>query len=631
MPTVWTVLGAIGLTGALTAWLSGYFASFLPPLPRLFRAIHNTTSGWFARGAEISNNRYRLVLCALEGDDAREGTLWLLRKALNPSDYPALQVLVSARCISLTSWYDRQDVTAGAAQAERILRAHRADAVLWGEVPKQGDSLRFFLRGANRQEAQVITFEKGLVKDRPDRALGSVLTAVALSQIAPVSDEGGRYLVTRLRPVVARLRVLLDNTSLVSDANRGNLYQALGLALQVLGEQSGDNNELECAVATYRSALQLRSRDEAPLDWAATQDSLGTALRRLGERERSTERLQEAVAAFHNALLARTRDRVPLDWAATLNGLGLALWRLGERDGGRAQLEEAVVTLRLALSERTRDRVPLDWAATQNGLGLVLWRLGESEIGTSRLEEAVAAFRAALAERTRNLVPLDWAATQNNLGLVLWRLGERLLSVSKLTDSIEAFEAALTEYRRDRLPLDWAMSQNNLGVVLQALGEQEGDTSRMDEAIAAFRSALEERTREKVPLRWAVTKMNLGEALTLRGGRGAGSERLREAVSHIRGALEEITQESVPTDWAIAQNKLGNALSALGKREPGVTTLAEAVAAWDKCLSVATLSWLPELISDLRSRRDEIQAELGRVTTEVPASPSGLGEDVLDT
>jgi hypothetical protein len=50
-----------------------------------------------------------------------------------------------------------------------VLRDHRADAVLWGEVPKQGDSLRFFLRGAGRQETQIILFDKGLAKERPER------------------------------------------------------------------------------------------------------------------------------------------------------------------------------------------------------------------------------------------------------------------------------------------------------------------------------------------------------------------------------------------------------------------------------------------------------------------------------
>ena len=71
------------------------------------------------------------------------------------------------------------------------------------------------------------------------------------------------------------------------------------------------------------------------------------------------------MAAFRAALEERTRDRVPLQWATTQNNLGLALWRLGERESGTARLEEAVAAYRDALQERTRDRVPLDWAMTQ--------------------------------------------------------------------------------------------------------------------------------------------------------------------------------------------------------------------------------------------------------------------------
>jgi hypothetical protein len=75
--------------------------------------------------------------------------------------------------------------TAGAGRAGRVLCALGGDAVLWGEVPKQGEGLRFFLRGAGRQETQTLVFDKGFAKERPDIALGPVLAAVALSQIEP--------------------------------------------------------------------------------------------------------------------------------------------------------------------------------------------------------------------------------------------------------------------------------------------------------------------------------------------------------------------------------------------------------------------------------------------------------------
>ncbi|MBI2185519.1 MAG: tetratricopeptide repeat protein, partial [Acidobacteria bacterium] len=85
------------------------------------------------------------------------------------------------------------------------------------------------------------------------------------------------------------------------------------------------------------------------LDWAMTQSNLGTALGTLGEREEGTARLEEAVAAYRAALDVRTRERVPLQWAMTQNNLGNVLRTLGEREEGTARLEEAVAAYRAAL------------------------------------------------------------------------------------------------------------------------------------------------------------------------------------------------------------------------------------------------------------------------------------------
>jgi tetratricopeptide (TPR) repeat protein len=75
-----------------------------------------------------------------------------------------------------------------------------------------------------------------------------------------------------------------------------------------------------------------------------TQNNLGTALWRLGERESGTKRLEEAVEAYHAALQERTRERVPLQWAATQNNLGIVLATLGERESGTKRLEEAAAS-----------------------------------------------------------------------------------------------------------------------------------------------------------------------------------------------------------------------------------------------------------------------------------------------
>ena len=364
LAAIWSVLGAIGVSATLSAWVGGYLGGFLPPPPRLVRAIGNATRGWRGR-TDPDDGRYHLVLCGLDGDDAKEGTLRLLRGALNPQDYPMLRVTLSARSIRLGPWHAREDATGGSAQADRVLREHRADAVLWGEVPKQGDSLRFFLRGGDRQETQTVMFDKGLAKERPDGAFGAVLAAVALSQTAPATENAGRYLASHLRPVAARLKALLAEPRLVPAAESGSLHHALGLVLNVIGEQTGNNSALAEAIAAYRAALQEHTREQEPLQWATRQNNLGTALSALGEREGGTARLEEAVSAFRAALQECTRERVPLDWAMTQTNLGTALWRLGEREGGTARLEEAVSAFRAALQEWTRERVPLQWAGTR--------------------------------------------------------------------------------------------------------------------------------------------------------------------------------------------------------------------------------------------------------------------------
>jgi tetratricopeptide (TPR) repeat protein len=216
--------------------------------------------------------------------------------------------------------------------------------------------------------------------------------------------------------------------------------------------------------------------------------------------------LKESVAAYRAALEERTRERAPLDWAMTQNNLGLALSQLGEWENTTEILEEAIATSRAALDESARERVHLQWAKAQNNLGLALLALGNRESGTDKLVEAVAAYRAAGAgarsgsaslgpdtdqsrqcpqsarragegEPTREGVPLDWAAIQNSLGNALAALDNALIRVDaqetgmmRLWQGAEAYRSALKEHRRDRVPLLWATTQNNLGAA--ALGDR---------------------------------------------------------------------------------------------------------------------------------------------------------------
>src|SRR5580658_2021803 len=85
-----------------------------------------------------------------------------------------------------------------------------------------------------------------------------------------------------------------------------------------------------------------------------TQVGLGAALMRLGERDSGTARLEEAVAAYRAALEERTRERVPLDWATATGNQGVALRLVAERHGDLAMAERALAQITAAF-ETFRD------------------------------------------------------------------------------------------------------------------------------------------------------------------------------------------------------------------------------------------------------------------------------------
>ncbi|QLH39801.1 MAG: tetratricopeptide repeat protein [Defluviicoccus sp.] len=380
--------------------------------------------------------------------------------------------------------------------AERFKRLQQDLAATSGDTPeitRLKQDARIALEAGDLQRADDLLQQVLAEEDRANeqRRLQAAVTSAQRGAIAMTRlryrDAAGHFAgaAARVPPdhAAERLRHLDDEAKA--------LYQQ--------GNEFGDNEALQEAIERYRVLLSLRPRDDAPLDWAVTQNCLGIALRTLGEREGGTARLKDAVAAFRAALQEYTRARRALDWAMTQNNLGNALQTLGARESGTARLQDAVAAYRAALQEYTRERVPLDWAMTQNNLGTALVPLGERESGTARLEDAVRAYRAALQERTRERVPLNWATTQNNLGNALATLGERESGTARLEEAVAAYRAALQERTRERVPLDWAATQNNLGTALQSLGERESGTARLEEAIAAYRAALQEYARERVP------------------------------------------------------------------------------------------------------------------------------------
>jgi tetratricopeptide (TPR) repeat protein len=269
------------------------------------------------------------------------------------------------------------------------------------------------------------------------------------------------------------------------------------------------------AQAYYRKALQLLPPSDRE-HRGPYLILLGISLREAGIRTKGADIqkfLGKAVAAYRAALTIWTKDQLPQDWAGTQNDLGNVLRDQGTRTGG-----EAGTAYRAALTVRTKDQLPQDWAMTQNNLGNVLHEQGirtAGEAGTSLLAEAAQAYREALTVHKKEQLPQGWAGTQNNLGIVLWEQGTRTggeAGTRLLAESVTAYRDALTVRTQAQLPQDWATTQNNLGAVLGEQGTRTGGEAGKElirQAIHAYELALEVRTRDTLSVQWEQTMGNL--------------------------------------------------------------------------------------------------------------------------
>jgi tetratricopeptide (TPR) repeat protein len=259
----------------------------------------------------------------------------------------------------------------------------------------------------------------------------------------------------------------------------GNLIQQFPLGNRMLN--------LELSIAAYELALQVRTREAFPENWALTQNNLGAAYRNRIRGERA-ENLEKAIAAYELALQVRTREAFPNDWATTQNNLGNAY--ANRIRGERAEnLEKAIAAYELALQVYTREAFPNDWAMAQNNLGNAYSDRIRGE-RAENLEKAIATYELALQVYTREAFPQDWAMTQNNLGAAYSnRLrGERAESLEK---AIAAFELVLQVYTREAFPQDWANTKSNLAEVLMAIALITDNSDKLDNAITFLQSALE--------------------------------------------------------------------------------------------------------------------------------------------
>ncbi|MBL4614029.1 MAG: tetratricopeptide repeat protein, partial [Magnetovibrio sp.] len=301
-----------------------------------------------------------------------------------------------------------EQLPAACAQAMNWIGVHKADLVIWGDVPPPGTTLFLhFAAPPPLDEDPAGTISPFQALSLPvgfdPQELGALLLAAALAAMNPDLD-----------------------------AKRKNRRSLVAAALEHAAE-----------------AMERLPRDFTMRETASVQAMFANSLAAFGHLFPGTEVYHRASLAYAKAIQGTMRTESPTNWAYLQRNQGTVLQALGERTDDIDTLERAIEAYRAALDVFTLEATPFPWATTQNRLGEVLYLIDSKTGETKGLKEALRIYQAALKVLNKKSTPLLWSETMNNLGQAAQILGREMGNEEVLERAVEACKQALTVRKRD--------------------------------------------------------------------------------------------------------------------------------------------------------------------------------------
>ncbi|MHA1598152.1 MAG: cyclic nucleotide-binding domain-containing protein [Alphaproteobacteria bacterium] len=367
--------------------------------------------------------------------------------------------------------------------AHDILMDTGSDMMIWGDIPPPGTTLHLHFVSAVADDddrpgcmmpVSALTLP---VNFGPD--LAELLLAVTLAATASNNEDKTLKITQSLSEALyAAMPAVQSLPHDLTTRERATIQMCYGNAVATMAAQRGTADLYQVAAQTFRAALDILSRDDAPLDWAMTNKHLGAVLQAMAERSGGSDALAGAAEAFADALKVFTLSQFPVQWASIQNRLGVVLYKIDLKGTDGEMIKESLNAFQAAVQVFTRTEYPERWADVMNNFAQAAQVLGEQLHNAEVLEKAVDACRGALEIRTRAKSPLLWAATQNNLGSALFLLGKLNEDEKELQGAADAFDMALNLYREFGFTRLAQIANKNLGRVRNEIQELESPQPR---------------------------------------------------------------------------------------------------------------------------------------------------------
>jgi tetratricopeptide (TPR) repeat protein len=274
-----------------------------------------------------------------------------------------------------------------------------------------------------------------------------LIRACVLAAIDPRSFAQGRIMRSALPGLSNSARAMgADPSTAMEPHERAAIMFCYGNTAAMCAQLEGDRSWYQTAVEAWRGAVALFGNDNSPVLGQLYQQ-LGLALQIIAERTNDIERLEEAADAYRRALVHMSRRKQPADWGLMKYRLGCVLYKIDMAVGDDNALREAIHACQSARQVFNRYTHPIRWSEISNTLAQILQVYGDNAKSVPVLEYAVKCCAAALQVRTPDTSPLQWATIQNTLGSAFFLLAKHTGEWEYMRQSSEAFRYALAVYK----------------------------------------------------------------------------------------------------------------------------------------------------------------------------------------
>ena len=326
-----------------------------------------------------------------------------------------------------------------------------ADLLIWGNIDPTGRNLELHFTATASSPGErpgrftalnVLTVPVDFYTDWVP-----LIRAVTMAAIDPRSFSQGRILRSALPAIAVAARTMgMEPSAGLEAGERAAILACYGNVCAVAAQLEGDRSWYHGAVEAWRSAIDLLDNEQGPLLGQLYQQ-LGLALQIIAERGGDSDALEQAADAYRRSLMHISRRKQFIDWGLVKYRLGCVLYKLDMAQGDDNALREAIHACQAARQVFSKYTHPIRFSEISNALAQILQVYGDNVRSVPILEYAVKSCVSALQVRTPDTAPLQWASIQNTLGSALFLLAKHTGEWEYMRASGEAFRLALTVYK----------------------------------------------------------------------------------------------------------------------------------------------------------------------------------------